>query len=181
MSSRRRRDHRVRGSIGRVRVDVGDVLAAGRETQLGVGIEPVDDAARERRVEVERGEQPLELLARELILLAVRADEIVQVEPCLQILEPAYDRAAVDGQRRQLDSPRLAQVIAIGRVDEILAQDVGRPRFGALHVHQALIGRQRGLGAPQVERALPHEVHGDHRADRDDEHRGDQARRRVVR
>ena len=62
--------------------------------------------------------------------------------------------AAVDGQRRQLDGPLLAEMIAVGGIDQVLPQDVGGPCFGALHVHQALIGRQRGFGAPQIERAF---------------------------
>ena len=44
--------------------------------------------------------------------------------------------AAVDGQRRQLDRPWLAEMIAVGRVDQVLPQDVGGPCFGALHEHQ---------------------------------------------
>jgi hypothetical protein len=64
-------------------------------------------------------------------------------------------------------------MVGIGRVDEILPQDVGRPRLGALHVQQALVGRERGLCPPLVEPPLPDEIDGDHGADRHDEDRHD--------
>ncbi len=171
MSSDGRRDHRIGRAVGRVGAGIGDVLAARRKPQIVVGIQPVDDCAGEPGIDLEQAQQALELLTRERVLRAVGFDQVVQIEAALQILELADDGAAVDGQGRQLRGPWLAQVVAVRRVDQILAQDVGGPRFGTLHEHEALIGRERGFRAPQVERGLPHQIHGDDRPDRDDQHR----------
>ena len=117
------------------------------------------------------GEQSLE--ARELARIEFPgADEVVQVEEALLVLDPAGEFAVLHRDRRQVQGPGLARVVHAARA-AIVAEDGAGPVGAGLHEFRCLgmVGGEFGAARPRPLRS--HDRRRRNRGKRDNAHRHD--------
>ena len=158
------RDGPVRRAIRGNRTGVCIVFGAIGKVGFHVRIEPVDNGSGNGRVQAERRQQALELSQGNRVHLTLGRDQVVQVESALKVFQPAVDGASVHGQGRQFQGPELPQVIALRKLDLVLAENIPCPRLRALQVRDPLVRGQCGRSPPLIQAGVPHHVDGDHRA-----------------
>ena len=129
-------------------------------------VEPVDGNSRQRRVQFEYGKQTFELFQRDFIDLPASADQVVQVEAALHVLEKSPDGAAFDRQGRNRRRPVFAGVVGI-RIPGVGLENFAGPGFGAKRIEQSLIGLEQVLAAPDIQAGIPLQVDGEYGHQRD--------------
>ena len=105
------------------------------------------------------------MLQRRFLDTTFLVDQVVDVEPPLQILDRAEYLAAFDRQSRQLRRPDFAKVVR-RTVLEILLQDADYPALGSKRHIDGLVACESDHRPPHVQRVVPGKIGRNHRRNR---------------
>ena len=142
-------------------------------------VEPIGSDAGKSLVKPECQQQPAELFQGFLINHAVSIDQVVHVEPTLQVLHGAKYLAAVNGQAGQFGRPDLAQVVCFA-VLKVLVKDADHPAFGPQGDLNRLVPIQQYHGSTHVHGIVPGKISRDHGCQCRDQHGSDQGNAAVF-
>ena len=138
----------VGDQVGRLQRQINGIFGAALRLRLAVGVDPVHQRARERRGQIQQGQQALkvpELYDVDLSTL----HQIVEVEQALLIFDVTGEFAGFDRHRRQPQCPGLAEMIDVAE-----AAIVAQYRAGPIHASQYqglrlnMIGREFAFARP---------------------------------
>ncbi len=171
-------------AIRRVEAEVGVVFGAQLATGLLVGVEPVEQALRIGRADLQAQQQPAELLDGGGIGLLI-AQQVVEVEAPGHILDAHEDLALVDLERRQRLRPGFEQMIdrrglatgarlARRASPQIASEDGLRQRLAAQRVMPGLTRLQLIAGGADAQLLARHHCRADHGDDGHHQQHGDQ-------